>query len=288
MLCELVRAQTPDLVRLDGALFRAGDPGNEHVDAALLLPGLAGNFYSSKLIHSIARQLLRRGVHVLQANTRGHDGINWLSRAGKTEAVGAAFEIVDECRHDVEGWIQFLIQRGWERIAVVGHSLGAIKALYSQAYQPNRAVRCIAALSASRLNHDRFLQSTSAESFRRWLSQAQQSISDGNRRGLMRVDFPFPAFIAAETYMDKYGPSSRYDWTQFISRIESPVLLVFGEIELQESAAFQGIIDEIRHLQANSPRVQRMIIPEADHFYSGRRQLVSQVVGRWVGERRLD
>lgn len=282
MLCELVQAQTSDLARLHGALFRAAPPSPSPPFVALILSGLAGNFYSSRLLHSVGRQLIGQGIDVLHANTRGHDGLNWLSLGGRTVVSGAAFERVDECRHDVSGWVRFLESRSYDRIAVVGHSLGAIKALFAQSEQPEKKVRCIAALSASRLNHDRFLASVYASRFAHWMRTAQSWVDQGSPETLMRVDFPFPAFIAADAYLHKYGPENRFDWTGFIQRIDRAVLLVFGERELQRNAAFLGIIDEVERLRQTQPQLEVRVVPSADHFYVGRRQVVSRWTAEWV------
>lgn len=284
MHCELVQTQTPDLARLHGALLHPLLPRCLNLDAAILLHGLAGNFYSSRLLQTLARQLQELGLHVLQANTRGHDGLNWTSVGGRTEAQGAAFETVDHCRHDIAGWADFLVARGCQRIALVGHSLGSIKALYAQAYQPHSAVQCIGALSASRLNYDRFLASSSQAKFKRWIELAEQHVHHEKGRQLMLVDFPFPTFIAAEAYLDKYGPNSRYDWTRFIQKIEVPILLTFGAREVETNVAFEGILTDVEQLQASCRRLQSRVILDADHFYVGRRQVVSKTICNWLVE----
>lgn len=280
MLCELVQIRTPDLVRLDGAFYRTKVPRCERLDAALLLSGLAGNFYSSRLLNSVGRHLLELGIDVLQANTRGHDGINWISIAGRTEPRGAAFESVGDCRQDVAGWIQFLAEKNCDRIALVGHSLGAIKALYSQAHQPQSAVKCIAAMSASRLNYELFLRSSVR--FRHWFELAKRKVASGEGRELLHVDFPFPAFITAEAYIDKYGPPSRYDWTTFIQKVDVPVWLAFGELELNSNVAFQGISEILDDMRTRQPVLHPEIVPGADHFYVGRRHILSQRLCQWL------
>lgn len=282
MLCELVQTKTPDHVRLHGAWFRSPRRLHDPSVAALLLSGLAGNFYSSRLLQSLGRHLLDRGIHVLHANTRGHDGINWLSVGGRTIANGAAFERVDESQHDVTGWVGFLASRDIARIAVVGHSLGAIKALYAQAHQPSEFVSCIAALSASRLNYEQFMASPHAERFEHWHRMARSLVDAGKPDSLLRVDFPFPAFIAANAYLHKYGPENRLDWTRFIHRIDRPLLLIFGERELQTNAAFQGLMDQVSRAKDRMPQLETQIVPSADHFYVGRRQVVSRWTADWI------
>ena len=60
---------------------------------------------------------------------------------------GAAYEIVDECRHDVAAWVAWLRQRIGPRIGLVGHSMGAVKALYAAAYEADIEAAVIIAIS---------------------------------------------------------------------------------------------------------------------------------------------
>ena len=146
-LFELVVATTPDFVRLHG-LFQISSQSPSHLplDAVIILHGLGGNFYSSKLNLRLADTLLELGVSIVLANTRGHDGISMNTVSGRAQTIGAAYEIVDDCRHDVRGWVNWLTERGYNKIGLVGHSLGAIKSLYAQAYEPQDNVKAIIGL----------------------------------------------------------------------------------------------------------------------------------------------
>ena len=47
--------------------------------------------------------------------------------------LGAAYETVDDCRHDVTAWVEFLKSCGHKRIILIGHSLGGLDARRLQA-----------------------------------------------------------------------------------------------------------------------------------------------------------
>ena len=66
---------------------------------------------------------------------------------------GAAYEAVDDCRHDLTAWVDYLKRRAGSRIGLVGHSLGAVKCLYALAREPGLSVACVVALSPPRLSH---------------------------------------------------------------------------------------------------------------------------------------
>ncbi len=147
MLIDLVQTQTRDGIRLDGAWREPATRNNElPFDAFCLIHGTGTNFYSSTLLSAIGEHLLSLSCPGVCVNTRGHDGISTAitSRGGKR--LGAAYEIVDDCRHDIDAWIQFLAAKNCRRILLVGHSLGAVKAIYAMAHEPHLHVAALIAI----------------------------------------------------------------------------------------------------------------------------------------------
>ncbi len=280
MRCQLIQVQTQDRVSLNGAFFRSSADRQSKIDAAIVVHGLAGNFYTSRLQTMLRRGLLQIGIDVLQANTRGHDFVNLTQVADRSCHWGAAFEIVDQCRDDIQAWVRFLAARQYQRVALVGHSLGAIKSIYAQAYQPQERVVAIAAVSASRLNYEAFLQSARGEQFRHWIGLAQERIAAEQADQLMHVDFPFDTLISAGAYLEKYGPENRYDWTRYLSRISVPVLMMFGETETQTNEAFRGVLGLIESLELTN--VATTVVNGANHFYSRRRKRTTSAVCQWL------
>ena len=74
----------------------------------------------------------------------------------------------------MQAWADFLIGRGYERNAILGHSLGAIKSIYSQAKEPHAAVTTIIAVSPPCLSHERFRSGEKAADFVQSFEHAQQ------------------------------------------------------------------------------------------------------------------
>src|SRR5688572_29710684 len=101
MLVDLVQTTTRDGVRLDGAFL--APPPDAHaapaLDALCLVHGTGGNFYSSTLFDDLAGPLLALGCAVLRVNTCGHDGISTAVTVRGGKRLGAAYEVVDDCRH---------------------------------------------------------------------------------------------------------------------------------------------------------------------------------------------
>ena len=187
MLVELARATTPDGCTLDGALNRptTGTAKSLNLDAIALIHGTGGNFYSSTFFDLLATNLAQRGVAALRANTRGHDGISTLVTAKGAVRSGAAYELVDDSRHDLAAWISWLQQHVGQRVAVLGHSLGAVKCLYALAQQPH--LEALIAISPPRLSYSWFCQSAKATEFLETYRRAEGLMQQGQPSALLEV-----------------------------------------------------------------------------------------------------
>lgn len=281
MQVELVRTLTRDNLRLDGALAPAvearsvskGSPA-----AAILLHGVAGNFYTSSTFEPLVPSLQQIGLDVLLANTRGHDSVFGAVQGFMRRRFGAAYEIVDECRHDIAAWIDFLAARGHERIALIGHSLGAIKSVYFQAHDKHPNVAAIVAASPPRLSYSAFMNAPESSTFFESMSTAQQLVSEGRGDELFTSKFPFPLLITGNAYVDKYGPAERYNILNFADQVPCPALFTYGSKELDQGRiAFAGLPDALRELPG-SDRRKITIVDGADHMYSGVADKLAQVI----------
>ena len=280
---ELVNTVTSDGVKLHGLYQSSEAPPRTTVDAAVVMHGLGGNFYGSSLNLRLADAMRDLGIAVVSGNNRGHDNVSSSPVNGRATTIGAAHEIVGDCIHDIGGWIDFLVKRReHQRILLVGHSLGAIKSLYGTAHQPSDSVFGVAGLSATRLCYNKFLESAGAKLFQKWISRAEELIAAGRGDELMQVEFPFPTWITASAYRDKYGPEDRYDWLPLVDWISIPVLLLYGERELSDNMAFHGLWDDVTRETAGRSNYEIDIVKNADHFYSGVNRQAAEALSGWI------
>jgi pimeloyl-ACP methyl ester carboxylesterase len=285
MLVELVRTTTKDGLRLDGALSVPVD--NETlgvaVDAFVFLHGVGGSFYGGALFQKLQSAFLKLGSAVVRVNTRGHGSVSMIATTGGASRYGAAFEVVDQCRYDVRAWVDCLVERGYQRIGVVGHSLGAIKAVYAIALESHPSVVCVLAASPPRLSYAAFQNSPRSADHFSSIDAARAYVADGKPDQLFTASFPFPMLICAATYLDKYGPDERYHFLPLVSKLSVPTLFTYGQLELESGGvAFAGLPDAIQTAAANVPSIQVTTIPGADHFYTGKYGELATAMADWV------
>jgi pimeloyl-ACP methyl ester carboxylesterase len=278
MLVDLVRTTTPDGMRLDGALH-AATKTHPAFDLAICLHGVMSNFYSSSLMEGLVEPFTSRGIAVLRVNTRGHDSVTPAIMNKGRRWQGAAFELIDECRQDVLGWHAWAAERGFERVLLLGHSLGGVKVLYAAAKETLPLVRGVAALSPPRLSYTHFRQDFENSAFFESIAAAEQLMVQRSPDTLFQARYPLPLFITASGYLDKYGPLERYNFLKFLNRISVPVVFTFGEKEF-EHLPFHGIREAIADRSHEHCHVHT--ITAADHAYTGRHvELAEHLVG-WI------
>ncbi len=281
MLVDLVQVTTRDGVRLDGMLQTSTATKAWPLDGLCFIHGTGGNFYGSTLFDAIGTHCLERGCAVLRVNTRGHDGISNAVTTKGGRRLGAAYEIVDDCRHDLAAWIDFLKERVGPRVGLVGHSLGAVKAIYALAHEASMDVVCAVAVSPPRLSYSWFCQSPEGATFLVAYQRAEQLVQAGLPNTLIEVQLPLPFAITAAGYVEKYGPDERYNYLSLVKSVRCPMLITLGAIEAAGNMAFRGAADAIGELRRANISV--VTIADADHFYTNaRRELIAEL-GRWIG-----
>jgi alpha-beta hydrolase superfamily lysophospholipase len=303
MFVELVQVTTADGMRLDGMLQAAdeastGVPLPLGIDAALIVHGTGGNFYASTMMDLLAERLRQRGAATLRVNTRGHDGISTaVTRTGGIRQ-GAAYEVVDDCRHDLAAWLELAAARGFQHVALLGHSLGAVKSIYTLAQVAGSSDepaavssdRCqvsrLITLSPPRLSYSYFAASSRAEEFLAMCRQAEALVAAGREESLIEIGFPLPYAVTARGYLDKYGSAERYNVLKHLPAISCPTLVTYGSIEVQTNVAFRAMPEAIEALPAppgGAPRSLALIVG-ADHFYSGTRSELAARIENWLSK----
>ncbi len=283
MIVDLVQTTTRDGVRLDGA-FQPAAAGLAPVVAlhsCCFLHGTGSNFYGSSLLEALAERLRGLGCAVLRANTRGHDGVSTAvtPRGGRRQ--GAAYETVDECRHDIAAWMDFLRQRGGARVGLLGHSMGALKCLYALAQEPQLGAACVLALSPPRLSYAWFCEGPKRQEFLDTSTLAEQHIAGGQPGTLLDVKFPLPYLVTAAGYLEKYGPNERYNYLRFVASVPCPTLITFGSLEVENNVAFQGAPEALGTVK-RARQLSVATVAGADHFYTGMREEVAARVEAWL------
>ncbi len=279
-MVELITVQTSDGCYLDAAYWPAAG-GSGRADACVFTHGATGNAFGP-LQRRFGEALSGAGVATLSINSRGHDVVSNATRASGPMRAGTAFEDLDDAPKDIHAGIECLIGRGHQRIAVAGHSLGAVKSIFTQAAEPHAAVTALIALSPPRLAFE--VQSSFGQEFLDILARAQALVEAGRPNELLNARLPIPSYFGAAQYVKKYGHDSRYDIAAHLPHVTVPTFALFGEIECATMPQIRASAAAVTAIAANRPAIAVCHIPGADHVYTGCIAAATTALSEWMAE----
>jgi pimeloyl-ACP methyl ester carboxylesterase len=244
--------------------------------------GVGGNFYSSYFFDAMGDALLERGCAILRVNNRGHDQAVLVGG----RRLGAANEIVDDCRFDITAWLDFAEQRGFRRIAIWGHSLGAVKTVYFLSVQDDPRIMCAVASSPPRFSYEMYRSAAGGDQFAAALKDAQSLVAAGKPEASIEAVVPVVRRFSAATYVDKYGPEARYDYFEHLPKVRKPLLLTLGSLEAG-NVSFAPLAKEGPSFGDRWPMIAYRLIDGADHSYATHTKELWSAVSEWLASHAL-
>ncbi len=112
----------PEVVFAGGLYGLLWNAGGDTV--VIAIHGTASNFYENDFYGPVAEKLANKKVAFLAANNRGADVLQAYPLKG------AGLERFEDCTLDIDAWVGWARGRGFTRVVLVGHSLGAEKTVY--------------------------------------------------------------------------------------------------------------------------------------------------------------
>lgn len=131
MKLQKVYFETDDGLELCGLLH---EPENNTSEIVIAVHGMQSNCLKRR-DDIIASSLTSEGISYLCFNNRGHDLVNSLNRTSDTKKskiiCGTSIENIEDSYYDIKAAIQTMIEKGYTKINLQGHSLGCTKIVYT-------------------------------------------------------------------------------------------------------------------------------------------------------------
>src|SRR5262249_12414913 len=269
MRAELVSIPTQS-VPLDGLYY---EPEGARVrGAALLFHGNTMNFYPGPM-RFLPPALVGLDLACLAFNRRGHDVISTRSSRA---AEGGAFQTAAEGIEDNRLAARWLASRGFDSPVVIGHSNGGMLAVRPVAHTPKtpalvrRSARGGGKGIIQRGGRGGLMVGARVEEC---AARARAMVKEGRGRELMLMPGWWYA-ISAESFLDRLTETP--DTLALAPQVKCPSLFVRGDREPRDAYP----AEEFRARAGGPCTVE--IVPDCDHFYTGREDAVSALVPTWL------
>jgi pimeloyl-ACP methyl ester carboxylesterase len=282
---DFVKTTTSDSLILQGLL---SEPKSKTDTIILHIHGMAGNFWENGFIKTMLSEYPRNKIAFLTVETRGSEIMRFFYKTDDSfSLVGNAYETFEECINDIDGWLNFLIARGYKNIYLQGHSLGCSKIAYYQSEKKDDKVRGLIFISASDML-GLVLNSKDLSNHEKSVKESLQLETMGKEDEILPYVLWDCYKLSAKTYLNFYGKGAKtaifnYNNPELgfnvIKRLDIPILSLFGTKD-------DGIVtdpfksnDIIRREATKCPRFTGKVFEGAKHNYSGFEQkIVNEVV----------
>ena len=280
---NLLQVCTEDGVRLTGMLHR---PKREPRHTGILpVHGTNSNFYSS-VAGFIAPKLAELGYVALAMNLRNHDHLFATSQ-------------FEDCIPDIRAGITRLKDAGCDQIVLIGHSLGCTEVVFYLAKTQDPRIAAVVLMGAHldlRGDTWRFFKATDPDdpkgAYERMLNRCRDWVAEGKRDYLVVFPLGFPdpkldvpirwAAQSAASFLSYRSPESACNASAWIGEVKIPIL--FAVHPIANTGARPEFSEELCRLAVSSPRAEVLLVPGADHFYSGVEDAAVTMVAAWIDE----
>lgn len=290
MKTTFCRTKTADNLRLDGLLF---EPDKKSSIGVLYIHGMAGNFYENIFLDSMAEEYTKAGYAFLTVNTSGHDFIADLVIIGEKERhkrVGQIFEKFEDCVSDIDAWVKFFKSKGYDKLILQGHSLGAVKVVYYLYKKPeNDLVALVIASPPDMLGLARV--EAEKKNFERDFAEAKKLVAEGSGKTFLSNIIWNWYYISAETYLNIVADGAETDVFPILrdgdfkelESIKIPTLAFYGGTD--DAAVFSPAKDlEIIKKHLKNEQSKTLLIGTAPHSYFKHEKQVALAVVYWLKE----
>ena len=294
-MLEKIYFDTEDNIELFGLLQRP-DNNIETDEIVISVHGMQSNCYK-KREDILGNTINNSGIAYFAFNNRGTEIACYTKRTdgSKTLNGGCAFEDVLESYYDIKGAIDKMLELGYTKIHLQGHSLGCTKIVYSynrlknENYNNIDKIRSIILLSWVDLVE---LQKydLGIEKYNKVLELAIQKEKNNQEMDLLpRECFDHP--ISVKSYLRYYRDNkdinfARFSDTQYdfkeINNINIPLFLRWGESDLVIQK-LDKLIDFLKS-KINNYELDISYIKDTDHGYTNKEEVLGKEIVKFLAK----
>ncbi|MBQ3145857.1 MAG: hypothetical protein IJB90_04790 [Clostridia bacterium] len=294
-MLEKIYFNTDDNIELFGLLHRP-DKNLETDEVVISVHGMQSNCYK-KRENILGNVINESGVAYFAFNNRGTEIACYTKRIDGSKILngGCAYEDVLESYYDIKGAIDKMIQLGYKKIHIQGHSLGCTKIVYSynklkqENYINLEYIKSVILLSWVDLVE---LQKydLGIEKYNKVLELAIKKEKENQEMDLLPSDsFDHP--ISVKTYLRYYRDNKYIDFAKFsdkeydfkeINNIKNPLFLRWGEKDL----VIQNLEELIEFLKSkiSNSKLDISYIKDTDHGYTNKEEILGKEIVKFINE----
>ena len=290
-MLEKVYFELEDKVELVGLLHK---PENTTDEVVISIHGMQSNCFK-KREDILAKVINNAGIAYFAFDNRGANLMCYTKKTDGTKTLngGSVYEDVLESYYDIKGAIEKMLELGYTKIHLQGHSLGCTKIVYAynrlkkENYKNLENIQSIILLSLVDLV-DLQKYDLGIDKYNKMLEFAIDKETKGEEMELMPFDsFDHP--ISVKSYLRYYRDNQEIDFAKFndnnydfkeINNISIPLFLRWGENDLVVQKLDELI--ELLKTKINNPKLDIGYIKNTDHGYTNKEEVLGEEIKKFL------
>ena len=290
-MLEKVYFELEDKVELVGLLHK---PENTTDEVVISIHGMQSNCFK-KREDILAKVINNAGIAYFAFDNRGANLMCYTKKTDGTKTLngGSVYEDVLESYYDIKGAIEKMLELGYTKIHLQGHSLGCTKIVYAynrlkkENYKNLENIQSIILLSLVDLV-DLQKYDLGIDKYNKMLEFAIDKETKGEEMELMPFDsFDHP--ISVKSYLRYYRDNQEIDFAKFndnnydfkeINNINIPLFLRWSENDLVVQKLDELI--EFLKTKINNPKLDIGYIKNTDHGYTNKEEVLGEKIKKFL------
>lgn len=291
LLVNIEYAWTDDDLRLMGVHY-AGKK-----TCVVVVHGMSGSIIENYFAVVLGEKLVSQGIGLLYGHNRGYGYQSVMPKRPTAEdngwhheRHGTMYELFEESPRDIDAWVKRARALGYERIVLMGHSLGCSKVVYYISQHPD--VDFAGVILASPPDVVGLAEmATRQPDHLELLGRARELLQLGRPYELVGGGGRNMYALSAQTYASMFERDGAADNLpvrrnperfEQLASITWPMLVTLGNRDDIIIRSAEEDVALIRAKATSAPACTTKIIDGANHNYENREHDFSEVVSAWV------
>lgn len=267
---EEISITTSDNKRFDGVYLE----GSKDKPAVIYIHGMFGDYKTPNFVNNIKEELIKNDFAYLATNNRG-------------EGENSRYELLEEAYLDISAGIKFLIEKGYNKIILIGHSAGTVKIVryLSEGEYKDNVIKLILVAPidplGGRIVHGR-------NNIEEFLRRAREKVDQGKGKEMITSEFDHDD-VSYQTFISWYKRdelgrmfefcNKDYDFP-ILSQIKIPVKAIVGTKDEYLNPSNPGHPEEAMNILSKHIKdFNYKIIEGSGHNFNGfEKVLVEEII----------
>ena len=286
----IVKVKTSDGLELGGMLFEPEDKSKKIIK--IHIPGDNGSFWWSDYYPYLIKSSLEQNIAFLSGNNRG--SAVFANSNDDSISFGVAAELFSDCVKDIDSWIKFALEKGYQKIILEGHSRGTEKLVYylNHGQYIGKVVGVILMGFSDAIGTQLKYEQKIGHNF---IDEARKMVVEGKGDHLLSDLRAFAGELpmTANTYLDNMAPDSANSKAiplrqgkdlKYFQNIKVPILGMIGD---QFEYTIIPIAEAVELLKKENTRCEAYQIKGVDHCFTGKEKELTKIISNFTQKRIL-